>query len=377
MNFSEPNILKLVLIFIYDAIRYILMTYYYDGIYLLIGTVIAVVISIYIDPDKVRNFLIKRSGFSIWGSVAFGTFTPLCACGTMAVVISMIITALPWAPIMAFLVSSPLMSPDVFLILAGITGLRFAIALTVASIILGIGAGYITWIIEKYTGFLKNQLRFEKAKEVIECCAPDAHGSATLLEEEDVSKVLRSKVDETTEETVCCSEAAKDYFFGCCSYTPVVLEQERRKTIWQKLQVKAFLIDFYKIGIKRILPFFTLFAFFAYLVKTFVPTEWIMTLYSSERFYAVPLAAIIGFPLYVSSASALPLLRMLMDTGASHGAILAFMITGPGTSVAVISGLAIIMRRKVIFLYLLYIFLGAILSGYLYDLVLIFIKPIN
>lgn len=97
-----------------------------------------------------------------------------------------------------------------------------------------------------------------------------------------------------------------------------------------------------------------------------------MSIYSSEHLYAVPLAAIIGLPLYVSSASALPLLRMLMNVGASHGAVLAFMITGPGTSVAVISGLAIIMRRKVIFLYLLFIFLGAILLGYLYDLVLYF-----
>ncbi len=371
-NFSLLSVLKLILQFIFDAIRYILMMYYHDGIYLLIGTVIAVVLSIYIDPDKIRNFLMKKPGFSIWGSVAFGTFTPLCACGTMAVVISMVITSLPWGPIMAFLVSSPLMSPDVFVILVGITGLRFAIALTVASIILGIGAGYVTRILEKYTGFLKNQLRFGKAKEVIECCAPTTHGSATLLEEEEVSKVLTSKVIETNEETVCCSEAAKNYFFGCCSYTPVELERERRKTIWEKLQIKAFLLDFYKIGIKKILPFFTLFAFLAYLVKTFVPTEWIMSIYSSEHLYAVPLAAIIGLPLYVSSASALPLLRMLMNVGASHGAVLAFMITGPGTSVAVISGLAIIMRRKVIFLYLLFIFLGAILLGYLYDLVLYF-----
>jgi len=61
-----------------------------------------------------------------------------------------------------------------------------------------------------------------------------------------------------------------------------------------------------------------------------------------------------------------------MNAGASHGAMLAFMITGPGTSIAVIGGLAIIMKKKAIFLYVLFIFFGAILSGYLYDLVLIF-----
>jgi len=372
MNFPLSSILEQMLKFICEAISYILMAYYHDGIYLLIGITIAVALSIYINHDKVRNFLIKRSGFSLWGSVGFATFTPLCACGTMAVIISMVVTALPWGPIMAFLVSSPLMSPDVFVFLNGIIGLKFAIALTVASIILGIGSGYITHIIEKNTGFLKNQLRFEKTKELVVCCAPKVQGRNVFLEKDGISNVLTSKVAETEEENICCSEKVKDYFFGCCAYTPVELKQRERNTIWQKLQVRTFLLDFYKIGIKRILPFFTLFAFIAYIVKAYVPNQWIISLYGKGNLYAVPLAAIIGLPLYVSSASALPLLKMLMNAGASHGAMLAFMITGPGTSIAVIGGLAIIMRKKAIFLYVLFIFFGAILSGYLYDLVLSF-----
>lgn len=364
-------IVEQILEFIHDAVRYILMVYYYDGVYLLSGIIIAVGLSIYIDPDRVRSLLVKRSGFSIWGSVAFGTFTPLCACGTLAVIVSMVVTVLPWGPIMAFLVSSPLMSPDVFVLLAGIVGLQFAVVLTVASILMGIAAGYISHVIEKHTGFLENQLRLKKTRELIECCAPKTEGKVPLLEKEDISNVLPTEVTEPEpEEPICCSEVQKDYFFGCCTYTEAKLKQKGRKTLWERLQVKAFLLNFYKVGVRRILPFFTLFAFLAYVVEAFVPAQWIVSLYGGEHFYSVPLAALVGLPLYVSSASAVPLLERLIDAGASQGSVLAFMIAGPGTSVAVISGLAIIMKRKAILLYILFVFVGAILSGYLYDLFL-------
>lgn len=188
----------------------------------------------------------------------------------------------------------------------------------------------------------------------------------------DISDVLTLEAANPGEEPICCSEVQKDYFFGCCTYTQAELEQKERKTMWQKLHVKAFIFNFYKVFVKRIVPFFTLFAFLAYIVEMYVPTQWIISLYGGEHFYAVPLAALIGLPLYVSSASALPLLERLMSAGASHGSILAFMIAGPGTSIAVISGLSIIMRKKAIALYILFIFVGAILSGYLYDFFLHF-----
>lgn len=356
--------------FIYNAVCYIMRVYYYDGVYLLSGILIAVGLSLYVDPDKVRNLLIKRSKFSVFGSVAFGTFTPLCACGTLAVIISMVVTTLPWGPIMAFLVSSPLMSPDVFVLLAGIIGLEFALVLTGASIIMGIAAGVISNIIEKHTHILKNQLRFEKTEKLIECCAPTVQGKVPLLEKEEISSVV-SKVTEPEKEPVCCSEKAKDYFFGCCTYTQSEVDQKERKTLWQKLQAKAFLLNFYEVGIRRILPYFTLFALLAYVVEVFVPTQWIVSLYGGEHFFSVPLAALIGLPLYVSTASAVPLLQQLAQAGASHGSILAFMFAGPGTSVAVISGLSIIMKKKAIILYVLFILSGAILSGYLYDVFLI------
>jgi uncharacterized membrane protein YraQ (UPF0718 family) len=56
--------------------------------------------------------------------------------------------------------------------------------------------------------------------------------------------------------------------------------------------------------------------------------------------------------------------------GASQGALLAFMITGPGTSAGVLTGLFTIMKKKAIGLYVAYLIVFAIILGYLYDFLL-------
>ena len=52
------------------------------------------------------------------------------------------------------------------------------------------------------------------------------------------------------------------------------------------------------------------------------------------------------------------------------GAMLAFMITGPGTSAGVIAGIATIMKKRAIFLYVMLLFVWGVLLGYLYDMLL-------
>ncbi|MCX7774189.1 MAG: permease, partial [Clostridia bacterium] len=127
---------------------------------LLLATVISSIMRTYIDAERLKTTLLNKPKVSILASVAFGAFTPLCACGTMAVIIGMLTTTLPWGPVMAFLTSSPLVSPDGFVMIAGVLNLRIAIELTVASVLIGLGSGFVTHLIEKRTTYLKNQTRF-------------------------------------------------------------------------------------------------------------------------------------------------------------------------------------------------------------------------
>jgi uncharacterized membrane protein YraQ (UPF0718 family) len=330
------------------ALVYIMQSLLHNGIYLFLSIAVAVAMTVYVNAEKLRRFFYRKPGLLIPGSVATGALTPLCACGTMAVVFALVGSALPWGPIMAFLVSSPLMSPDTFVLLSGFMGVKFAIALTIASLILGLGAGYLTWIIERKTSFFDHQLLKQK-------------GSCTCQAETDQVIHVPVKL------AVCCSEGR---FTGIKTWQMEVQPARGRElsVLLAKLKPKEFITQFYKLGIRKILPLYAIFILIAYLIKTYVPTAWIITLFSGEHFYSVPLASVIGLPLYISDATVVPLLQVFKDAGASNGALMAFMISGPGTSLGVIGGLMILMKKRAIGLYLAFIFFGAILLGYLTDL---------
>lgn len=341
--------------------NYLIHTFAANWLILLFGILIAVAISVYIDVDKTRKYFLNRPRFLTLSSVLFGAFTPLCACGTMAVVLSLVSSTIPWGAIMAFLVSSPLMSPDTFVLLSGFLGVNFTVALLISSILLGLGAGWISHLLEMKTSFFNGQLRLSNNKK-------------SLVKDKEYAKSSKQNVPLAQLEVVTLNYA--DGKTSCCGSEKVEVnccgsgEFKDEINFFEKYQIKKFLKTFYELAIVKILPLFIVFVIIAYLVKEYVPTSWIVTLFSGEHFYSVPLAALIGLPMYVSDATVLPLLQVLRDAGASDGAILAYMIAGPATSLGVIGGLTMIMKRRAIILYVAIILVGAILLGYTYDLVL-------
>ena len=358
--------MDLMLLTLRETLLYVLNTLVHNSPALILGVLVAAAIQVYVDPEKMRGWLMRRSSVSIPATVAFGAFTPFCACGSMAVVLSMLATSLPWGPVMAFLVSSPLMSPEEFVMMSGILGPAFAIAVAVASVLLGLGSGYLTHIIEKKTHFLKNQLRFESAGKAeaagCGCASAGNQGSAAMA-----NACCMKEADHEGEEDGCgCGET-----FDECGCGALALNQPNAAgSFFRKYKIDQVLKAVYDISIKRILPFFALFAGIGYLINQFIPTTWISALFGSSNLFAIPLAAVVGLPLYVNGDSSIPLLQSLMQSGVSGGAMLAFMITGPGTSAGVLAGIATIMKKKAIALYVGYLLAGAIAMGYAYQLVM-------
>jgi uncharacterized membrane protein YraQ (UPF0718 family) len=66
------------------------------------------------------------------------------------------------------------------------------------------------------------------------------------------------------------------------------------------------------------------------------------------------------------------LIQTLLNGGAGEGAMLAFLITGPGTSAGVIAGISAILKKRAVILYIFFLLSGGIFLGYLYDLYLFF-----
>jgi uncharacterized membrane protein YraQ (UPF0718 family) len=119
---------------------------------------------------------------------------------------------------------------------------------------------------------------------------------------------------------------------------------------------------------KRLLVMFLSFAFIGYFLNGLIPAAWIAAIFGSGNAFSVPLAATLGLPLYINSEASLPLVRAMLDSGMSQGAALAFLITGAGTSFGAVVGMLTIARWRVVALVVGTLWVGAVLSGILYNL---------
>ncbi len=361
-----------------DTFRYVVTSISHNALVLLLGIAVAAAVRVYAGPERMRAAFAGKAAASIPASVLFGTFTPFCACGTMAVVLSMCASLLPWGPVMAFLVSSPLMSPDGFVLMGGILGFRFAMALVVASVVMGLVSGFIADRIARRTSWLDGQLRGGKeetdsgsiAEQKPACGCGEAVARTAAQPACGCGELACAAV--SVAGCGCGQEEAMNAIPSCQSADRAMPDLAMpavsiRRTV-RRLRLDELLRVTVDLGLKQILPMFMLFAGIGYLVNRLVPAEWIQVLFGADRWYSIPLAALIGLPMYVSGDGSIPLIRSLMDSGAGPGALMAFLITGPGTSAGVIAGLATILRRRAVILYVGLVLAGGMVSGFLYSL---------
>ncbi|MDF2591154.1 MAG: hypothetical protein K0S75_620, partial [Clostridia bacterium] len=136
----------------------------------------------------------------------------------------------------------------------------------------------------------------------------------------------------------------------------------------KKYKLDKFAKEFVNIGLKKILLYFIIFISIGRVVEMIIPQSWIMTLFSADKAYSIPLAATIGLPLYLNDSSALPLLKSLINSGAGQGVVLAFIITGKATGVPVIAGMSTFLKKRAMLFYIGVIYIGGILAGYIFQL---------
>jgi uncharacterized membrane protein YraQ (UPF0718 family) len=313
------------------AFQQVLHTVSANWPFLLVSIVVSAGIKLYADQDRVAGFLQKNRKGGVLISTLIAVTTPLCSCGTTAVVLGMMASVMPWAPIIAFMVSSPLTSPEELIYSAGLFGWPFAIAFFVASIILGLLGGAVAGAFES-RGWLKGQARMAQPGA--------AHASLSL--------------------GIMGAPAPLDL--------PVITRTAAPAK--PAITLRTFGMEMVDVS-KRLIPLFLGFAFVGYLLNGLIPAAWITSLFGAGHAYSVPLAATLGIPFYINTEASLPLVRAMLDSGMSQGAALSFLITGAGTSLGALGGALTIARWRVIGIILATLWTGAILLGIAYDLLLI------
>ena len=327
----------------------VIETFAHNWYLLLISIVISAALKLYINQDAIAGFLRRNTRNSVLISTAVAVGTPFCSCGTTAVVLGMMASTVPWAPIVAFLVASPLTSPQELFYSAGLFGWPFAIAFFAASLLLGLMGGGIASFAES-RGWLANQARM---------ATPDSPalslgimgGPAPL----DLPVLAQLAVE--TAQCACTPDRA----------AAPTGSQSAARAAKPALGVRAFLQEIYE-GSKRLLPLFVGFTFVGYLLNGLIPTTWITSLFGGGHAYSIPLAATLGLPFYINTEASLPLVRAMLESGMSQGAALAFLITGAGTSLGALGGALTIARWRVIAIVIGTLWLGSILFGLAYNL---------
>ena len=102
---------------------------------------------------------------------------------------------------------------------------------------------------------------------------------------------------------------------------------------------------------------------------SYLPPESLAGWLGGDSVRAVPVAALVGTPLYVDGYAALPLVRGLMDRGMSDGAAMAFLVAGGMTSAWTALPVLALFRMPVFVFYISAAAVGAMLAGWAFALV--------
>lgn len=277
-------------------------------------TAIVEIILMYIPQEKI-SMKIEKAGF--FGNViaaGFGALTPFCACSTLPMTVGFLNAGVPFGATMSFLIASPLLNPIIIAMLGALVGIK---AMLIYVAIAFLCAVFFGWGLQKVDAqkYVKN-IRLKKQS----CCSAD-EGSIDRKQlpwSQKIALSLRAGWDTL------------------------------RPIIW-------YLIIGVALGA---------------VIYGYMPSDWVLKIAGPDNPFAVPVAAIIGVPLYIRAETAIPIGVALMSKGMSIGAVIALVIGGAGMAIPEMSMLASIFKKKLVAMIVAVIFLTAVISGYLFNILL-------
>ncbi|MDO8475507.1 MAG: permease [Candidatus Rokubacteria bacterium] len=293
----------------------------------------------------IRRAVEVRIGLAVVLATAVGAFSPLCACTVVPVISGLLHSGVPLAPVMSFWIASPTMDPEKFALTVSMLGWPLAVARLAATLALSLGAGYLTVALVR-TGLLgANVLR--------QSATSSASATKSRL------PVISGASDATGTTSSCCAAAAATPSATHASFS------ERVRHIHWPTAGREMGVQSWRLGRWLLLAFLL-----EALIVRYVPQAAIASVLGEGSRFAVVIAALVGIPLYLNNVAALPIVSGLLGQGMQPGAAIAFLIAGPVTTVPAMSAVWGVVTRRVFALYLGVSVLGAVILGWLTNLVL-------
>ena len=277
-------------------------------IFVLLSVLIFVIsyIQSYFPPERTKKILGRFHGIGANTLAALlGTVTPFCSCSSIPLFIGFTGAGLPLGVTFSFLISSPLVDLGSLVLLTSIFGGKVAIAYVIVGLVLAVLGGSL---IERL--HLENEV------------------------EEFIRKAGRIDLDSPELSLSDRLEYAKD-------------------------QVVA--------TVKKVAPYIFIGVGIGALIHNFIPQSFVETVLGGDKWYSVPLATMVGVPMYADIFGTIPVAESLFAKGAGLGTILSFMM-----AVTALSLPSMIMLRKAVKPKLLAVFfsivtVGIMLIGFLFN----------
>ena len=273
------------------------------------------------DAPVARAF-VGREAWVIPIAAMIGGLTPFCSCGVIPLVAGLFGAGVPLAPVMAFWIASPLMDPTQFFVIAGTLGIGFAIAKAAAAIGMGLLGGYGTMILTR-SGLVTIDGALRIAVQPKSCCSSTRKTAP--------AKPVWCFWEDGERARVFLTTSASTAWF-LVRWLALAFAIESVMTAW---------------------------------VPPSVIAHWLGT-----GSFAIPLAVLVGVPVYINGLAAVPFVGGLIQLGMSPAAALAFMLSTTATGFAAMTAVWALVKPRIFALYLGFAMLGALLAGYGFALVL-------
>lgn len=297
-----------------DTLRYfVLITIELIVLFVFISALVEIIL-MYVPEEKIRR---RLSGAGVFGNIVaagFGALTPFCACSTIPMTVGFLNAGVPFGSTMSFLIASPLLNPIILGMLGAMVGIKAMVAYFVIAFLCSILFGFL---LEKIGAqkYVKN-VRLKPAS----CCA----GSHEVVDKHSLPFPSKLKVA----------------FAGA----------------WDSLRpIMGYLLVGVALGAG---------------IYGCMPQDFVMKIAGPDNPFAIPVAAVLGIPLYIRAETAIPIGLALMGKGMSIGAVISLIIGGAGMAIPEMTMLGSIFKKQLVAMIVLVIFLTAVVSGYLFNILL-------
>ncbi|MBK6607278.1 MAG: permease [Leptospiraceae bacterium] len=294
--------------FVYDTIKILIL--------LFLITFLMGIVNAYFPIDRIQNFLSRHKMYGLEYIIAstFGAVTPFCSCSSVPLFIGFIKGGIPLGVTFAFLVTSPLVNEVAVAIFLGMFGLKTTAIYVISGILLGVVSGLIL-------GKLNLEpLLTDWVRQIWE----KAESEREIFELE--KKTFLQRVPEITREA-----------FGIVK------------------SVVLYVILGIAIGAA---------------MHGYVPEAFFEQYIGKDTWYAVPLAVILGVPMYANATGIIPIIQVFVAKGIPIGTSLAFMMAVIGLSIPEATLLKKVMSIKLISIFFGVVTICIIISGYMFNWIL-------